>query len=528
MKKILITITVISTILLAIGLSFYITNKPLVFYLNKNYLQLSISKDLNPILGNKLNEFLNSNLKYNTEIDDYNNKTSLKPDLILSTSKANSDLYENISLTSEIIVPITNFTSQINNISSQNLQKIASGEVNNWDKIADFNQPIKLILLEKNKKTDQKFYTFLEGNLNPKYYELASSWDKINSKITLNKSALALIPLEKLSFKTKIISVDSISPLKNPEKLDQYYLKREIWLSVSKNCPRKVKNSISKIIEFLKNSSEKIEVSSIIATGDIMLSRHVGTKIRQLKNNSLPFVKIKDFLKKADITFGNLESPFYNQGTPITSGMVFKAEPTTISGLKESGFDILSLANNHFGNQGQNGMKYTFNHLKTNGISYVGAGNNSNEAYTHKILKLKDYKIAFLSYNGIAPQSYEAGLNNAGLAWMKLDKLKEGIIKARKEADIVFVSFHWGTEYTYYPNPEQKKFAHTAVDFGADLVISHHPHVIQTIEFYKNGFIGYSLGNLVFDQMWSSDTREGLIVKIYFINKKLASISYFI
>ena len=91
--------------------------------------------------------------------------------------------------------------------------------------------------------------------------------------------------------------------------------------------------------------------------------------------------------------------------------------------------------------------------------------------------------------------------------------MQEGIQAARKNADVVIVSMHAGTEYTHHPNKTQKKFAHAAIDFGTDLVIGHHPHVVQSIEQYHGKTIVYSLGNFIFDQMWSQKTREGVVLK---------------
>jgi poly-gamma-glutamate synthesis protein (capsule biosynthesis protein) len=95
-----------------------------------------------------------------------------------------------------------------------------------------------------------------------------------------------------------------------------------------------------------------------------------------------------------------------------------------------------------------------------------------------------------------------------------VDKLKSSILNLKSNCDFITVSMHAGTEYTRTPNQKQIDFAHSAIDFGADLVIGHHPHWIQTIEKYKNKYIFYSLGNFIFDQMWSEETKEGLVLKI--------------
>lgn len=133
----------------------------------------------------------------------------------------------------------------------------------------------------------------------------------------------------------------------------------------------------------------------LAAGGDVMLSRHVGTKIRESGDNAMPFRKIADIFSQADIAFVNLESPFYNQGDYVIEGMVFKTEPEYIDGLKLAGIDMVSLANNHLRNRGRAGLQYTFEFLEQNDIKYSGAGNNNYEAHQSKIIEVENLKIAF-------------------------------------------------------------------------------------------------------------------------------------
>lgn len=262
---------------------------------------------------------------------------------------------------------------------------------------------------------------------------------------------------------------------------------------------------------------------TLVAVGDIMLSRHVDEKMDR-NGRRYPFLKTADFLKNADLTMANLESPFTTGESP-PEGMVFGAEKASIEGLKYAGFDLVNLANNHFGNQGQKGTNLTFEHLKNNGIDYFGAGGNFNEAHQPLIKEVKSQKIAFLGYTDtdVIPESYIAQ-NSAGAAAMNVSQVVKDIAAAKKDADLVIVSMHSGAEYTPNPNSRQKEFARVAIDAGADLVIGHHPHVVQAMENYKGKFIFYSLGNFVFDQMWSTETRQGLMVKLTFVHNKIVEI----
>lgn len=291
------------------------------------------------------------------------------------------------------------------------------------------------------------------------------------------------------------------------------------WFVKSSRVTADIENQVK--LAAVKLPTQKPPEITFMAGGDVMLSRHVGEKIRKYKDNSWPFRKIYADFKNADLAFVNLESPFYDKGAPITEGMVFKAEPNTIDGLKLAGIDIVSLANNHSRNQGSNGLLYTFEHLKNNGIVYAGAGQNSEEAYQGKIIEAQGVKFGFLAY---AYNEHYAASNNPTVAGMDLEKLKQGIANLKNKADFIIVSMHAGNEYTTKPNQQQIEFAHAAIDAGADLVIGHHAHWIQKIEKYQGKYIFYGLGNLVFDQMWSDETQKGLTAKFTFAGKQLKQI----
>lgn len=256
----------------------------------------------------------------------------------------------------------------------------------------------------------------------------------------------------------------------------------------------------------------------LVAVGDISYSRGVERIVKKQEDINYPFLKIRDFLQSADLVFANLE-------TPITPGqeipdfeMIFRSNLGTEQALKQAGLSVLSLANNHTPNFGDEGLKDTFDYLARAGIKYVGAGNNEREAYGPVYIEEKGIKFAFLAYNdtAIAPASYEAGANRAGTAFMRTDKMAEAVKEAKQKTDFVIVSMHAGIEYAGEPNESQVNFAHAAIDAGADLIIGHHPHVVQTMEKYRGKYIFYSLGNFIFDQSQSQETKEGLAIKVYF------------
>jgi len=266
---------------------------------------------------------------------------------------------------------------------------------------------------------------------------------------------------------------------------------------------------------------------TLMAFGDIMLSRNVAGKMKT-NGNDYPFLKVRDTLKTADIVFANLENPI-TPGPEIKTGqMMFHANPGSEQALKDAGVSIVSLANNHTPNFGANGLTDTVKYLDSIGIEHVGAGKNAQDASKAVFTTTNGLKIAWLAYNSpdVVPKSYAASANHAGTNFMDLERMISAVKEARARADLVIVSMHAGTEYKTSPNKTQKEFAHAAIDTGAEMVIGHHPHVVQTMEEYKGKFIFYSLGNFVFDQMWSRETREGLGLKITLTKDGVQDVSF--
>ncbi|MEI6836034.1 MAG: CapA family protein [Candidatus Falkowbacteria bacterium] len=263
-------------------------------------------------------------------------------------------------------------------------------------------------------------------------------------------------------------------------------------------------------------STSNLPENILIFGGDIMLSRNVEAKMEKYNDYSWPFIKISSLFSGADLAIANLESPFLvtnNYQVPVGS-FSFKANPKSMAGLSLSGFDVLSLANNHMLNQGAKGLSDTEKILDQAGVSYTGlASKNLVVKESHGI------KFAFLSYTYAADSKSLANM-------LDFSHAQSDIKTAKEKADVVIVLMHAGTEYTRTPNNQQIKFAHAVIDAGADLVIGSHPHWIQSAEKYQGKMIFYSLGNLIFDQMWSLGTKTGLALKLHFTGKDLSQIEY--
>ena len=267
---------------------------------------------------------------------------------------------------------------------------------------------------------------------------------------------------------------------------------------------------ISDSVSASTEPEEPIELRLLFA-GDIMLSRSVGIAARRAGDPKHPFLKIGEFLRTADIAFANLESPISSRGENVGSIHSFRADPQVVEGLVYAGFDALSFANNHAWDYGRDAFRDTLAILRSNDISPVGAGETYKEAHTPAVFERRGVAVAFLAYTTLLPKSLTSTTSIPAVA--APDALVADIENTESQADIIIVSFHWGEEYLPEHNKEQEALAKAAIDAGADLVIGHHPHVLQELEAYGGGYVAYSLGNFVFDQAFSEETMRSAVLE---------------
>jgi len=253
----------------------------------------------------------------------------------------------------------------------------------------------------------------------------------------------------------------------------------------------------------------------INAVGDVMLAGKWAADLRKSGYDS-PFRWVAPELQTGDITVANLESPIARGGSEYPGKRFrFRADPELAGALKRSGINLVTLANNHTMDFGGQALVETMKNLESAGIAWIGAGGNLDEARKGALYTIKGKKFAFLGYSLTQPMDFFAGRNRPGTTPGFERIVVEDIRRARKEADFVIASFHWGTEGRSDIQPYQRTVAHKAIEAGADVIIGHHPHVLRGIERYKSGLIFYSLGNFTFASKGKS-ADAGLMVRLRF------------
>ncbi|HEA46821.1 MAG TPA: CapA family protein [bacterium] len=268
------------------------------------------------------------------------------------------------------------------------------------------------------------------------------------------------------------------------------------------------------------NAAAQEEEITLVAVGDIMLAHRLKPFIEEY-GPAYPYKYTAHIFKKTDISFANLESPLSTEGEPIPDKeYTFRAYPKVAEGLKEVGFDVLSLANNHILDYGEKALFETIEVLNSKMIFHIGAGRNIQEAREPVILKVKDRRFGFLAYSNTLPKEFWAKKDKAGTAYGKFSRVKKDVKELKEKVDFLIVSFHWGNEEEIAPQEYQRNLAHLAIDQGADIVLGHHPHILSGIETYRNGVIIYSLGNFAFGS-YSEKAKESAIFRFYFAKDEL-------
>lgn len=243
----------------------------------------------------------------------------------------------------------------------------------------------------------------------------------------------------------------------------------------------------------------------MLFVGDMMFDRGVEYYIYQNGGDfSYPFQKIKDDID-ADVVFGNLEGPIVSNPVFISNhSMVFSFDKRIAQSLSAAGFDILSLANNHTFNMERDGFEETKDFLDENGIAYAGEPIGC------------DYEDAYIGDDFII-----FAINQTFDFNCLEEEILSSIERLAEEDKFLIVSPHWGAEYKSTPSEAQKDLAHKMIDSGADLIMGGHSHVIGSIEKYKGKIIFYSLGNFIFDQSFSEETEQGLMVRASFYSDRI-------
>jgi len=275
--------------------------------------------------------------------------------------------------------------------------------------------------------------------------------------------------------------------------------------------------SLSCLLPYYGN---KLDAQTIILTGDILLDRGVREVVERRGADHLFSEGVDSVLRAAHIVVGNLECPATRVKAPVFKRFVFRAEPEWLLVLKKHGFTHLNLANNHSIDQGREGLTDTRRNVEKAGMAPIGAGRTMREAAEPVLLNPPSSSHTPHHRNVWLVASLRLGLENYAylpdkpcVSQEPMDSLLKRVRRLRQSDPqaVIIVSLHWGGEHTLQPVPRQRIEAHRLVDAGADMLVCHHTHTLQTIEDYRGHKIYYSIGNFIFDQSKPLNSRACMV-----------------
>jgi len=275
----------------------------------------------------------------------------------------------------------------------------------------------------------------------------------------------------------------------------------------------------------------------LVAVGDILMHQDVKTAAAQAPGGLEDLWReVTPLFRRADLAFANLETPVAPTTGRPGRPFQFNAPPELPAALKASGFTIVSTANNHAFDQGTKGVAETLERLAQAGLATIGTGGTRPAAEEARILTVKGLRIAFLGFTDIFNNDLNTKADRPWVRGLDPAEAVAAVVRARTQADAVVVSIHWGAEYLHTPLARQKDLARKLAAAGADLILGHHPHVLQPVEILENGgrrtVVAYSLGNFISNQdriyradlfpVAGGDSRDGVAFQCRFVKLKLA------
>ena len=263
-------------------------------------------------------------------------------------------------------------------------------------------------------------------------------------------------------------------------------------------------------------------ITTLLFTGAIVPGRCVQAAVDERGEADFLYQDVRSIISQADLAIGTLNAALsdYPPRTGCIRTFVLVGGSENADAMSRAGFDIMSVATNHIKNCGlvtcgDRTFLDTLENLQRVGIAPVGAGENLNAALQPVIVTVNGIRFGFISLGEIEPNAF-ASETTPGIAPLTDENLQEAIARARALSDVVIFMPHWGSDYSATPNYRQYHFRDVALEAGVDLILGNHSHVIQGMQEIEGVPVFYSLGSFVFDQDWSLETQQGIMVEITF------------
>lgn len=269
----------------------------------------------------------------------------------------------------------------------------------------------------------------------------------------------------------------------------------------------------------------------LVAVGDLLMHQDVKRAAAEAPGGFPElWADLIPVFTSADLVFGNLETPVAPTTGRPGRPFQFNAPASLPQALRDSGFTVLSTANNHAFDQGRKGLAETLTRLRQAQLTPIGSGETEAQAETPQLLERKGIKVAFFGFTDVFNMNLDRKPTEPWVRPLDLDSAVAAVRDARTRADVVVVSIHWGNEYQHQPTNRQRRIARKLVEAGCDLLLGHHPHVLQPMEWVavpgRRALVAYSLGNFISNQDRTyrvdqlpppeGDSRDGVALEAWF------------
>ncbi|MCO5224013.1 MAG: CapA family protein [Thermomicrobiales bacterium] len=391
---------------------------------------------------------------------------------------------------------VTSLRLPLAGIGAADLEPIISGDTANWSDVGcALSVPIVPMAIDG----------IVPAGLTPT--ETATDYDDLITKLDMQPGGFAVVPLDQIDFRVNTLKVNGIDPL-------------------------------------LASGTDDAPVARIGAVGDIIPGRNVAAHIRAFGDYSVPLQRTKHVLSSFDFTFANFEC-FISETLEFpelvdANALDFVTRPDFVPTMVDAGIGAVSMANNHavysWAGWGLPAFEDTYGFLTNGGVPVFGAGNSLEEARKPFVTEVHGLSVALLGVDGItgnetwpyalgvvADAGSQATDSHGGTNPLNLPNVVADIEKLVAQYDIVIPFFHMSEQYYWTPQDWAVETGRQCIDAGATCVVSSHPHTIQGWESYHGKPIFYGIGNFIYDQMFSVDTRQGYVLELTFRGREVVS-----
>ena len=398
--------------------------------------------------------------------------------------------------------------------------RILRGDVRDWSELGGSPQPISVFLPASQRVAVASAFSLrlseLVGEPLPD--------DELVDAVASTPGAFALVEPPLLRLGVLALTVDGHDPYRDPARHSPLRLLRWVRAPTAEDALRL-------LIDGRVDAAPHFDPVGMLVTGELIPVRCSNHVLAELDNYHAMFDGVREAVTVADIAVGALESALTELGTPTpcVETVVLQGSPRVVPALAEAGLDVLLTIGNHMMDcwgacSGAGALYETLERLDNAGIATAGAGENLAAAREPTVLyvetALGSVSFAFLGYDIIAPW-YAATDERPGIAPLDAELVREDVEAASELADHVIVGANWGIEYTSNPIAFQREIGGIAVDAGAALLIGNHPHWVQAVEHFDDALVAYSFGNFIFDQAWSLETTQGMLMELGFTADRL-------